>query len=35
MTRNFHWLTSFAKLKAGVSLQQAKATWTRSEAHRA
>jgi predicted permease len=25
MTRNFHWLTSFAKLKAGVSLQQAKA----------
>jgi len=25
MTRNFHWLTSFAKLKSGVSLQQAKA----------
>ena len=25
MTRNFHWLTSFAKLKAGVTLQQAKA----------
>jgi putative ABC transport system permease protein len=25
MTRNFHWLTSFARLKDGVSLQQAKA----------
>src|SRR5512140_2014534 len=25
MTRNFHWLTSFGKLKPGVSLQQAKA----------
>ena len=25
MTRNFHWLTSFAKLKSGVTLQQAKA----------
>ena len=25
MTRNFHWLTSFARLKKGVSLQQARA----------
>jgi putative ABC transport system permease protein len=25
MTRNFHWMTSFARLKAGVSLQQAQA----------
>ena len=25
MTRNFHWLTSFARLKPGVSLEQAKA----------
>ena len=25
MTRNFHWLFSFARLKSGVSLQQAKA----------
>mgnify|MGYP003694543399 CR=1 FL=1 len=25
MTRNFHWLTSFARLKDGVSLEQAKA----------
>ena len=25
MTRNFHWLTSFARLKKGVSIQQAKA----------
>src|SRR5436189_4458276 len=25
MTRNFHWLTSFGKLKPGVTLQQAKA----------
>jgi putative ABC transport system permease protein len=25
MTRNFHWLASFARLKAGVSLQQAQA----------
>ena len=25
MTRNFHWLTSFARLKQGVSLQQAQA----------
>ena len=25
MTRNFHWMSSFARLKSGVSLQQAKA----------
>src|SRR5215831_2568011 len=28
MTRNFHWLTSFARLKAGVSLKQAQANMT-------
>ena len=30
MTRDFHWLTSFARLKHGVSLEQARPTWTRS-----
>jgi putative ABC transport system permease protein len=29
MTRNFHWLVSFARLRPGVSLQQER-TWTRS-----
>ncbi|HMF93592.1 MAG TPA: ABC transporter permease [Vicinamibacterales bacterium] len=28
MTRDFHWLVSFARLKAGVSLQQAQANMT-------
>jgi putative ABC transport system permease protein len=28
MTRNFHWLVSFARLKRGVSLQQAQANMT-------
>ena len=28
MTRNFHWLVSFARLKVGVSLQQAQANMT-------
>src|SRR5262249_57329824 len=28
MTRNFHWLVSFARLKPGMSLQQAQANMT-------
>ena len=35
MTRNFHWLTSFARLKPGVSLEQAQSQHERDRrAHR-